>query len=536
MRNLIVIFLLLWCLPVNAATTTTLTKDEITWTFAIATEYGQFINGDYWVIDSGSGVDVIDILPGYQYTTDVSYLGQPRYINGSMLNSTKSPQGFDSVRDFSADRNVDVDISSGNPLHLVAGDALISSKSYPAYGTSANNSYVDKAAVLTVLSTIPPADAFRPQYTVNPGGTAKTIYRMSDVNFDILSNHEYAGKPDPTATLANTSVLFLHRMGWTARFMHPQGWSGTANGNYYWPNQAIGPMALMLNLDYSLSIKQGIAIRLLQLGIDFFGTLKESPAGWLPNAGSTSGNKLPILYAALMLDDAEMKSYLLRSGNYYLSNGYSRTNPPTDRVSFNEDTPFYVDQYMIDLTNSPTWKGYIETIYGSVDADTPYSQAMLGMPEWGSHNDWKYYLCNSEWDTTYRSILTGGGGYFVQSAIAARMIQGGEFYWNNPAFFDYIQRYVAIARGQADPFGYVVANEETSSLPSTWTMDVYDAVYLQMSCSDGSQYCKNDIECAENYPTYNFCNGVCQEAECYVPPVTGAEALHGGSCKGCTLY
>jgi hypothetical protein len=54
--------------------------------------------------------------------------------------------------------------------------------------------------------------------------------------------------------------------------------------------------------------------------------------------------------------------------------------------------------------------------------------------------------------------------------------------WNNPALFDYVDRYVAITRGQPDPFGYTVEHENTGFpidgqifIAAMW--DTYRAVY-----------------------------------------------------------
>jgi hypothetical protein len=465
-----------------SATTTSITQREITWEFSTPVEYGQFINGDYWVIDSGSGVTITNILPGYKTETDGAIWARtPREINGSTLNYSDIPQGYDSYRDYDESLNVGKTL----PIVLAAGDSLISTKSFPQPEISQPDgykpSYVDDAAVLTVLSVPPPADTFRPAFD----GTNKKIYQFGDLDESKLKNYSYTGKPDIDALLTKTKVPFLHGGSVSTRYMHPNSFGG----NYYWSRDEFATLALALHLDYSQ--KDEILINFIQLGIDLFASLRISPGSWRPDGGH-NGEKLPITFAAVMFNDAEMLEYLSRSGSYYLENGYSQTNLPTDWVRFGEDAVHYIDQYMVDLTNAEGWVGY-NTKNNKIGVDYPYTQEMIGMPEWGNRNS-GFWDCTSDWSgAPYRTIGTGGGGYLPAAAMAIRLLDGGKDAWHNDAFFDYVDRYMAIANGDPDPFGYTVVGEQPGARPGGLTGYMYDTYrmdytyppYGDPTCSDG---------------------------------------------------
>jgi hypothetical protein len=78
------------------ATTDEITQFAITWTFDGQYEYGQFANGDYWVVGP---VTIININPASVVTAG-------RTTNGSMLDPN-SGQGFDSAKSpYTAAKNV----------------------------------------------------------------------------------------------------------------------------------------------------------------------------------------------------------------------------------------------------------------------------------------------------------------------------------------------------------------------------------------------------------------------------------------------
>ncbi len=151
----------------SAATTDSISQHGITWTFDKEYEYGQFVNGDYWVVGP---VTIVDIDPA---STDID----GRVMNGSMINpngdndrsgSDKSnTHGFDSLASgFESSLNVarpgGEDLSASNPLVIGADASLVSSKSF--VDDRGTGPQLEDFAVLTVLSEAPPANSFRPAY------------------------------------------------------------------------------------------------------------------------------------------------------------------------------------------------------------------------------------------------------------------------------------------------------------------------------------------------------------------------------------
>jgi len=142
----------------------------ITWTFDHDYQVGRFINGDWWVLDEGSGVNVISVSPAPTGSGS-------SFRHGSMVNPMLYLHSYDGAcAEFSES------LIETFPLNLNGNDSLISTKSLSAMNSDL--SHVQTAAVLTVLNEIPPADAFRPTYA----GTDKPLYRTSELKRDLLLN------------------------------------------------------------------------------------------------------------------------------------------------------------------------------------------------------------------------------------------------------------------------------------------------------------------------------------------------------------
>jgi hypothetical protein len=155
-----------------------------------------------------------------------------------------------------------------------------------------------------------------------------------------------------------------------------------------------------------------------------------------------------------------MKNIGQVSGDYLYSGEYGPGNHPPDYINFGEDgQTFYVKQSDVDITNGQTWAPDQRN-----GTSYPYTVDMIGMPEWSivysafpKHSD-------AAWTANYRTI-GGGGPDWPGVALVARMMNAKAL-WNNDAFFDYVERYVAISKGNPDPFGYSVPLEASGSAPS----------------------------------------------------------------------
>ncbi len=302
----------------NAATTDHITQFGITWTFDTNYTYGQFANGDYWVVGP---VTIIGIDP---CSTNVGGVIK----NGSMLNPNYTgPPGFvevkqgfdnrDGYKCYDANLNVALDVKASNPLVITPPSSLISTislttiTSYPVLKT---------AAVLTVLNTVPPAGSFRPSYF----GSDKTIkYNKSMLNYSKLASlveptplHNYPPYHWPLHTdnpvdinNQDETVERMFERPWIDFRVQVPGYCIHPTDNMYWyaPTMAlqVGIGALTLHLNYTNSQKETLLIRFVQLGIDDYGILSRGLRIW-GGSGHGLGRKWPITFAGIMLNDPNM--------------------------------------------------------------------------------------------------------------------------------------------------------------------------------------------------------------------------------------
>lgn len=434
----------------------------ITWTFAEPVEYGQFVNGDYWVVDPGAGVKIINISPGHTLHPTTG-----RQMNGSMLNPATAAQGYDSYQYYNAALNLGIGVSTEKPLILEGDISLVSTISNLEPGT-AHKSYVKTAAVLTCLSSAPPSGSFRPGISA----TAKTLHNVSSLNYTLLAQLPSPVSKPNIATYAGyfQMVWLAHNGGWTGRYMRP---SDGIPDNYYYSTY-MSTAALMLHLEYTNEEKKKLLINFIQLGIDIYSFLESGAKGWAPDGGHSSGRKWPILFAGIMLDYAPMKNIGQKSGDYLYANGHKAGNPPSDYIHFGEDgQTFYVAQSDVDITNGRSWNpdkrnsGY-----------SPYTSAMIKMPEWGIRYSTEPNRSDASWLAMYRTIYSGPPAW-AGTALAARLM-GAKTLWNHDAHFDYVDRYMAITKGDSDPFHFMVPSTQAGSRPggligAMW--DKYRALY-----------------------------------------------------------
>ena len=289
----------------------------ITWTFSQPVRYGQFVNGDYWIIGPATVVSVSP-SPGVAPANEVNDLGPNRWgdtgvradssrRNGSMVVMAPGPaQGYDSRgRTYRARASItfpytlDVDRSLISSISNVTVPNLQMFHQIMWRSEKRGLQVLDTAAVLTSLAEAPPDDAFRPTYI----GSEKRLYRLSTVRWDRLLKL----KMDPSQT---PSWAQFERY-----FERP--WLDHLNGN--WHGQSLLPVAnqpaygreiarivsigsLMLHLDVPQERKRKLLIGMLQYGIDLRGIV-EAGGYWNEGGGHTSGRKWPILLAGLMFDD-----------------------------------------------------------------------------------------------------------------------------------------------------------------------------------------------------------------------------------------
>ncbi len=303
--------------------------------------YGTFANGDYWVVGP---VGIVALDPESR-----SY-GDNSIRNGSMLNpSQNSNQGYDSrSNDWDAQYNVGLGISAEQPLIVPTNSSLISTISLPARD---DGSWLESAAILTVLASVPAANSFRPPYY----GTDKTInYNENMLNYAALSSLSKEGiesipslaqESDDENQDASVERMFQrpwidHIKNWMVRGIHP-----IKNMYPYGRDLSnqIGIGALMLQLDYTNEQKRNLLVRYVQLGIDLYCIISAGAIdNWPGGGGHCQGRKWPILFAGLVLNEAGMKAIGEKSGDYLYSEklgggNYGPGDPPPDYILFQED-------------------------------------------------------------------------------------------------------------------------------------------------------------------------------------------------------
>jgi len=415
-----------------AATTNQISQFGITWTFDKAYEYGQFANGDYWVVGP------IKIIAFDPPSTDIN----GRVKNGSQINPPTTPysisnnQGFDSIAGgifltYTPSLNVSLGVDASHPLAVPVNSSVLSSISYDAVQTIAQ---LQTIAILTVLPAAAQEGDFRPPYV----GTDKAIrFNASSLDYSKLMNLTPVGSGNPSITIVEgyfEKPWIDHTWGWPGNYLRPSN-----NLPQYAREMALQleDAVLTLNLNYTREQKATLLKRVVQYGIDCYGIIQSgNHETWLGEGGHGQGRKLAVLFAGKVLNSPAILSVLTKSGDYLNSNGYNPVNPPPDYIHFGEDDQtFYVSDYEVGMT-----------MYSPNDASMgistiQYTSSDLGLPEWGIRHCLSPEQCNNYWPTGYRDCA---GVTYAGTAMAV-LIMGMKADWNHDVFFDYADRYYATA-------------------------------------------------------------------------------------------
>jgi len=468
--NLAAGVLALLSINLHADSATSVTSNGITWMFQQPVETGTFVTGDPWVIGPVEVVSITNSVNSPEYTPR-------RGQNGSMVNpltggASRQKQGYDDGLG-SYDESVNaalpngMPISAENPLSLPPHSTLVSMTSWlynsssdaepgtPRFngGTKAPRPVTRTAGVLTVLDQAPPANAFRPPYA----GADKTAnFTLADVHWDKLKN-----LPAPSNTPDVGQLIRKMEKPWVDHVFEYLG--AMVHPSEHMPNYGrdmgniVADASLAVNTTILEDKKRELAMYLIQYGIDCTG-IADNGGGWRANGGHGLGRKWPILFAGLLLDNDHMKNV----------GQWDRTFD--QGVEFQEDQNyFYVDYAAIELTNSSKWDPDHRNVKrGQAD---PYTEADLGMPEWGIRHAYKPQSDNKSMGAVYRDI---NGGVAPGFALAALIMDGREL-WNHEAFFDYCDRYFShperLTRGTNALNDYVETmwNEYRDQFGPRWT-------------------------------------------------------------------
>jgi hypothetical protein len=312
---------------------------------------------------------------------------------------------------YSAELNVarpgDNDLSASNPL-IITNGSLISSISVTALQPRPQ---LKTAAILTVVNSAPEAGAFRPP----PVGSDKTSYwNKTNLNYTILKS-----LPPPTNMPVLATVVskferpwLEQNPNWTTRYIHPED-NQPAYGRDM--AHALAQGLLSLHLNYSNAQKEALFIRLVQYGIDVYGSARVG-AIWVGYGGHNQGRKLPLILAGMALNDTNILIYA----------------DARKQFVFQEDhQTWYVTQYDVG-----------RVLYTADDRlREQYIQEDVGIPEWGEQHAKAPNRDGRNWNAYYRgNVYASTMGH----ALAARLIPGAVSLWNWSAYFDYMDRAFSI--------------------------------------------------------------------------------------------
>lgn len=399
------------------------TQYGITWTFDKQYTTGQFANGDYWVVGP---VKIIAMTPAFSGTR-----------NGWQVNpASGEAQGLDDRLD-----GFQANLVPALPYTANAGMSIIKAVSHAA-GCGLDNSHMpclDTAAVLTVLGAVPAnngQNTFRPPYA----GSTKPLFTTTQLQTGLLpSLAPVAGAPTlATVTRRFQRVQVDYANYWTGRYMHP-AWNYTYHDN---PSVASGASqdiwaygseiandadegALRLMLNESVSVKMPALINYVQYGIDVYG-MHNSGVTWEADGGHMQGRKVAAVFAAMLLNDATMKSEISNAAyGTYGDDGhvYLTTNPST--------------------VVAMSALGYQPALFGKVCSAGMYELRQSSGLTQGSAD------CRDP-----IAMIDGGDGPadgyqycctampMKGASLATRLIPGAKAVWNYDPFHAYVDRWV----------------------------------------------------------------------------------------------
>ncbi len=265
----------------------TISQNDVTFTFDSVYACGIFVNGDYWVAPPtpGGPVTIIAIDPAFSGDE-----------NGWEVNpDDPSAQGFDSrINGFDPFRVPDL------PYHAAPGTSIVKGISVAA-GTC--RPCLRTAAILTVLADAPTgggAEYFRPPYP----GSEKPLHRVDRLRTDLLPS---LAPVSDTPQLAEIVDQFRkpwldHKTGWTGRSLHPLEHMPDYGAAIA---RVTGDGVLRLFLDDPPAAKEEALVQVVQVGIDLYHAYVMGTR-WSPDGGHSSGRRLMISFAGLMLDEPVM--------------------------------------------------------------------------------------------------------------------------------------------------------------------------------------------------------------------------------------
>lgn len=398
--------------PFEPGASDRITVDGITWYFDKAYPVGTFANGDYWV--AGDTVVITKISPDFD--------GQH---HGWEVNPVvEGGQGFSiDLNDF------EPSLVPTLPYKAIPVSSIVKTIRSDKVRGYICRQCIQTAAVLTIVSQ-PVSDTtlFRPPYV----GTEKPFYSTNDLRTDLLPSLSPAENTPAFSSFSEISNLQLdHKNGATGTELHPINSFVDDYGAYIGMRNADAALRLMLN--DALTQKMPLLISYVQYGIDLLYLL---PLGFRyeDGGGHRPGQKLPMAFAAVMLDDANMKKRLKESVHLFHEKILLTYNRDSTRVLFGDDqglSPTLHEEMYWKVVQSYVKDG---TYAGYKSYRDPY-----GYIDGGGYPGSNYqYCCTSQ--------------PWKGSVLAVKLMPALFDVWNDTMTIRYVERWVDIgAHSQPDP-------------------------------------------------------------------------------------
>ncbi len=283
-----------------AAATTSIGQNGIVWTFNSSVTYGQFANGDYWVL---APVTITSVTP--DFTGTLHGLQENPTVNGS--------QSLDSgVGSFNAG------LAPALPYTVNATTSLVKVISRTVnrgtggngceHASDSDRNCIKNASVLTVLGSLPLNDGinyFRPTFI----GSSKQLLSTTSIDYGLLSSLSAtaaASTYNHAWVISNFSGPYLDFYSApSSQALHPKDYMPAYGGDF---GVHTANAALALAVGSMDATKREAVNKYVQAGIDLYHQM--SGTNWTHNGGHANGRFLPIVYAATLLNNSTMLTTL----------------------------------------------------------------------------------------------------------------------------------------------------------------------------------------------------------------------------------
>jgi len=408
-----IIFTLILILGLNnigfAAEANFITQYGITYFFDKAYETGTFANGDYWVVGP---VVITRITPDYDgenYGWEVNPTVGGK--QGFCLNCYPGNDYFNSS------------LVPALPYTALPNQSIVktipSGEAMPCIKT---------ATVLTVLSEIPPGNGlnvFRPPYVESE----KPLIPVSLKTEILPSLAPVANAPSLNWVYERYKKVQLdHKFGGVGSALHPSDHMPDYGGDIGRDN---GDAALRLMLNDPLSEKMPALITYIQYGIDLYYMAKNGHT-WPDGGGHRPGQKLPISFAAVMLDNEDMKNIVINA-EYFHEDKVTLYSEKVDKALYGSTKG--LDFNSLELHYWQVLASYIDgNVRGYRSYADPY-EYIDGGPVPGSSYQ---FCCTSQ--------------PWKGSVLAVSLMPEMRNLWMNTTIFNYTERWVTAGIwSQEDP-------------------------------------------------------------------------------------